>query len=782
MTYPLSSSPVSGGSSSYDGMGNMDRASYDYDAGDRYDSESAPGAVGLVPVMSNSQLDDLEEQAAQAEKDAAEARQNDPVVLGLAAHVKKCWQMAVIAKQPYQRAMIRALNQRRGVYEPEILQQIQEQGGTKIFMMLTDEKCVGCEAWLEELLLPADDKSWGLKPTPVPDLPPDATAVIERAVKQRAAQDIQKQMRVAQVTGQPFDEDAALGRLALVPTELKDHLTRFAAMADVELERRVADGLAESGWREAMKVFIQHMATFPSAILKGPTARNKRAMNWKQASDGGFMPAIEETVVPEFDAVNPMDIYPAPMSKGIDDGYLIERHRLNRVDLLDLRDVEGYDREAIEAILLEGSNSRLGTWLFEGLDVARATAEGRSFEMMDPEGRIDALQFWGFVQGQDLLDWGMDSNMVPDPAREYSAEVWLIGSRVIKAVLNADPLGRKPYYMTSFRKLPGSFWGMGLVEVLQDIQDVCNSAARNLVNNMALSSGPQVGVDVGKLPEGEVLTDMFPWKIWQFDMGMEGGTRPPMWFFQPNSTTAELLKIYEQFSLEADNKSGIPRYATGNDQSGGALNTASGLSMMMGNASRGIKRVVKNVDFDVTEPSIQRQVEWTLLYRPSVLFKGDIHIQARGSTAMLQRETQQMRRTDFLRLILSSPIALNEVGKEGLDKVIGDIARGLDIGIESYIPNEADRKRGLFDKILAQASQPSGAGSGGGSAPGPGGPPAAMAGGAAPGLGAGIRGVPAPNGASTPGSPQPKMRVPDPTGAAPAGGGDMGVARGMMGG
>lgn len=728
-------------------------------------------SVGLVEVMSNDDLD------ARARREA-DARQAAPVITGLAAHVRKCWDAAVSAKQETQRQMIMALNQRRGVYEDDVLARIAEQGGTQIFMMLTDEKCVGAEAWLEELLLPADDKPWGMKPTPVPDLAPDAKQIIEGAVKQRALQDIQMMARASAMAGVALAEEDAARRLALVPSEISEHLNRFAKLVDVELEKRVEDSLFESGWRGALKDFISHLTTFPSAFVKGPIPRMRKRMNWVQTADG-FTPEVTETVEPDYEAVSPLDIYPAPMSKDVDDGYLIERHRLTRVDLSDLKGVEGYDDDAIDKVLLESGVNGLSNWLFEGMDTQRAVAEGRSFEMMDPEGRIDALQFWGYVQGQQLVEWGLDSNLIPDISREYSAEVWLIGSNVIRAELNADPLGRKPYYMTSFRKLPGAFWGMGLCEVLQDIQDVCNSAARNIVNNMALSSGPQVGVDVGKMPDGEDVTELFPWKIWQFDMGNEGGTRPPMWFFQPNSTTAELLKIYEHFSTEADNKSGIPRYATGAEQGGGALNTASGLSMMMGNAARGIKRVVKNIDFDIIEPSVQRQIEWELLYKPDNIFKGDIRIQARGSTAMLQRETQQMRRTEALRLVLSSPVAMNLLGMEGVAETLRSVLQGLDIGVEQHMPNEADRKREMFTKIIEQAAGgpeqqalPPGA-------PQPG--PQQTAGGAAPGLGMKSNGpVPTPQGESTPGAPLPRMRVPDPTGAAPSGGADQGGARGMV--
>ena len=741
-------------------------------------SSTSGAGSGLIPVLSNA---DIEQQR----KDEAQARQSQPVITALAGYVNQCFDAAYYAKQNFQVQMIQALNQRKGVYEPEVTQLIQEQGGTAIYMMLTDEKCVGCEAWLEELLLPQDDKPYGLVPTKIPELSPDVSKIITDAVKQKAAQDIQMMVQMAQQQGVQLSPQDMADRASYVPGEIQEHLQKFANKMDSLIEDRVETALQNAGWRGALKDLINDLTTFPSAILKGPIPRMKKQLGWAPGPDG-FDPAVVESVQPEWEAISPLDIYPAPMSKDIDDGYLIQRHRLTRQDLVELKGVPGYDEAAIDMVLDEHPNGSSMNYAFRAMDTQRALAEGRNFEQFDPEGRLEGLQFWGYVQGKMLIEWGMDEADVPDPMREYACEVWLIGNVVIRAEMNADPLGRKPYYKTSFREVPGCFWGMGLVQILSDIQAVCNAAARNIVNNMALASGPQVGVDVGKLADGEDVTQQFPWKIWQFDMNGDTSTRPPIWFFQPEDTTAQLLKIYEYFSNEADNKSGIPKYAVGMEQSGGALNTASGLSMMLGNAARGIKRVVKNIDFDIIEPSVQRQIEWELLYNPAGLFKGDIHIQARGSSAMLLKETQQQRRTDLLRLVLASPAAMTILGMEGTAELLRQIAIGMDIGIEEYIPDGPDKKRAQFEAMLAKAAggpgggAPSGPGGAPGVSPGPGGPsapgggptgpgggPAQLAGGAAPGQG--MPGATPTPGVGGPGAPPRRLPVQDASGG-PAGG------------
>ena len=175
-----------------------------------------------------------------------------------------------------------------------------------------------------------------------------------------------------------------------------------------------------------------------------------------------------------------------------------------------LIDIEGYDSDAIRLVLKEyGQSGASSSWLNIGQDQIRQELENRPNEHRSPETRIDALQFWGTVQGLMLLQNGMDPDKVPDPLADYQVEIWLIDQYVIKSELNGDPLGRVPYHFASFRKRNGSLWGAGIPSLIKDSQEACNASARNLVNNMGISSGPQVMYDVSQLPPGTDLTDMY---------------------------------------------------------------------------------------------------------------------------------------------------------------------------------------------------------------------------------------------------------------------------------
>ena len=123
-------------------------------------------SFGLLRVVSNS---DLRKQ----ELDAAALRQAQPMITGLAGHVNKCWDAAKLAKQPIENQMLTNIRQRNGEYEPTVLNAIKKQGGSEIFMMITEVKCRAAESWLRDILLDEGSPPWDIRHTPIPDLPPN---------------------------------------------------------------------------------------------------------------------------------------------------------------------------------------------------------------------------------------------------------------------------------------------------------------------------------------------------------------------------------------------------------------------------------------------------------------------------------------------------------------------------------------------------------------------------------------------------------------------------------
>lgn len=669
---------------------------------------------GTLTIKSVQQMLDEEHQDAQKAQDA-------PVLRGVAGHIKKCWMSARIAKEnTVELRMAQNVRARRNEYDPHILSTIRQQGGSEIYMAITSTKCRAAASWLRDVLMGSDsDKPWVISPTPIPDLNPDILEGLVAQSKQLIAEFMQEN------GGQHPDDTQVMKMMAEMKSEALAELRAQAQVASDMMSDKIEDQLLEGGWMSAISDFIDDLTTFPSAILKGPVVRRKPRLQWVKGPDGQWAVQVKDDLVKEIERVDPFDIYPAPAASGVHDGYLIERHRMSRLDLEQLIDVEGYDSKAIRGALSDYGKNGLHDWLRHDWDQANAEGKHLIGLTTGPDPEIDALQYWGSVSGESLIEWGMTEEEIPDPTKEYAVEAWLIGTWVIKATLNADPMGRKPYYKASWETIPGAFWGNSVADLVRDAAMMCNSAARALANNMGIASGPQVGMNVERLADNEEITQMVPWKIWQFKNDPYGGSAAPITFFQPNSQAAELMAVYEKFAILADETSGVPRYITGDSAPGGAGRTASGLSMMLQSAGKSIKQVISTIDVQIIEPLLQRWYAWNMLFSDDPTLKGDVQINARGVLALVNHETAIVRQSEFLQLTLNSPIVQQVVGLEGVADLLREMAKRLDMDSARLVPDIGTlRKRWAEEAAtqaqMAQVQQGIPPGGQGGSAPGPG--------------------------------------------------------------
>ncbi len=623
--------------------------------------------IALIPVARAS---DLEAES----KKRSDAMQNQPVIQGLAAHVRTRWDSARTAKQKLEERMLQCQRQRNGEYDPEKQQEISEQGGSDIYINLTSVKCRAATSWLRDTLLgTGQDKPWSIAGTPNPTMPPE----ILEELKARLANELM--IHIQQGGQQPTESE--LRTMAMTMKDEADREMREeSAQRIARMERKMEDQLAEGGWHKAFNEFLDDIVTFPYAVMKGPIKRRRKTLEWK---NGELVPT--EEIRNEWERVDPFMLYWAPWSWELGDGYVIERHRMTADDLQALIDVPGYNNDAIRSVLNDFNTSGMKEWLWT--DASKAQAEGKYVtEAIISGDLIDAIQLWDSVKGSLLIEWGLTEKEIPDPALTYPCEVWLIGSTVIRAVLNYDPLGRKPYYLTSYENLPGSVDGKGVTDLCRDSQAMVNASARSLANNMGISSGPQVGVNISRLPPGEDITDMHPWKIWQFSASDYGDNSPPISFFQPGSNANELMAVFEKFSARADEDTMIPRYMTG-ENTPGAGRTSSGLSMLISNAGKGIKQVISNIDKNVITPAIERLYQDNLRYSKDPDLIGDVNIVATGASSLVIKEAEAVRRNEFLQVVLNSPVAQQIVGMDGTAELLRDQAKNLSGNVDRIVPS-----------------------------------------------------------------------------------------------
>jgi hypothetical protein len=657
--------------------------------------------AGLVRIENNTQLD-----ARQTAESAAMDRQNDPLIQGLAGHLRRLWEPAKRAKLPIETKMFKALRQRNGEYEQTTANAIAKQGGSAVYMMVTETKCRGAESWLRDILLEDGKIPFQVSPSPRPDINPEDAQRITESFGNKVMSQMQ--------SGQPQDPEAQAEMKELAEQEVRNEIMEEAQETADAMQTLIEDQFAEGGMIEGFNAFISDLVTYPNAFLKGPVVRKKRKMKWVQGPDGKYAPDVSEDLVPTYMRVDPYRLYPEPGVTNINEGFVFEHHRLSRPELAALKGVPGYDDDAISKVLEDMPYSSTGTWLNPN-EQTKATLE-QKYNIWDrPTATVDALEFTGKVPGSKLLEWGLTAEEVPDPDKEYDCNAWLIDRWVIKATMNYDPLGRNAYYTSSFVKRPGALWGTGIPELIDDIQNMCNAAARALVNNMGLASGPMVEVNVDRLPADEEITTLTPWRVFQVTNDPMGSGQPAVRFNQPQSNANELMQVYTHFTKLADDQSGIPAYVYGDMNVGGAGRTASGLSMLMGSAGKGIRQVIMHLDMDVVGPAVEAQYDWNMRYVDDDSVKGDSQTCPKGAIQLATKEQLNVRRVEFLQAT-ANPMDSQIVGIPGRAAILREVAKGLNMPVDDIIPSkekleimqaeqEAQKKQEQEQQMQAQQQQ-----------------------------------------------------------------------------
>lgn len=642
-------------------------------------AESPIPSRPLLQVVSNTQL--VTEEKANAQWQRAYKEQGKEKLLALAQHVRNSWDAAYNAKQSnVQQKLLKALRQRNGEYEPDTLANIKKFGGTDIYMMLTSMKCRAAESWIRDIILPPGEKPWSLDPTPVPDLPGNDMDDLEQNVLRETILLMQQYGPEALST-----QDIAERMSAMKEKAQKERFKR-AKLTTNRFERRINDDLVEGGFYGAMGEFVTDLVTFPTAFLKGPIIRRKKRLTWKEGKMGAWTPQLEEKLIRCYERVSPFDMFPSPGARSVQDGYMIERMRLRRTDLMEMMGVKGFSDDAIKGVLWESERGYLNNWTLPR-DQEQADVEQRWQEWNDPDPPIDALLYWGHCQGKKLREWGMTSKEIPDPWIDYSITAILIGSWVIMARVNHHPMGIRPYYGTSFEKTNDSIWGRGVPQLMQDIQRLCNAIARTIVNNLSIASGPQIEVHKDRFDPGEDIEDVYPWKIWKSNYDTAHG-KPAIQFWQANPMTDVLVKVYDYFFKQASEQSGIPAYIYGQENLGGAGKTAAGLSMLMNAASKTLKGVVAHIDDDVIKLAIREHWTHLMLYDNDIMKIGDINIVARASEHLIIAEQLQLRRAEFMQTT-NNPVDHAIIGNKGRAVMLRESAKDLKFS-EEVVPTKEE--------------------------------------------------------------------------------------------
>jgi hypothetical protein len=670
---------------------------------------------GALQVMGLKDLtaaeDQQRQQLAQSSQTISDEEQS-----GLSGIIRRQWEIFQRHRNTnagWSWRMLSALRQFNGQYDPQVLAEINAFGGSTIYARLTATKCRGATSLLRDIYI-AQDRPWGLEASSDPDIPVEVFTAI--------TQQVQSEIMNVKQAGQPLPSlddvrDRTYALIELARNAAKKKSTDKARLAEDKIEAILQEG----GFYIALGEYLVDLAIYPLAFIKGPVVKIVQTVSWHNG-----VAYIDMVPRLTWARVSPFDVWFTPGVADIVDADVVERSRITRAQLNDCLDLPGYDHDNVRSVLRD--YSRGYTEAPDFTDAQRAVLESRESPQMNESWMLDQIEFHGNVQGQVLIDAGVPERQIPDPLRDYGCAAWMIGRYLIKVQLNPSVRKRHPYYCSSFEKIPGTPVGNALPDTIGDLQDGANAAFRAIVNNMAMSSGPQVVVHDDRLSGGENGDQMYPWKRWHVisdPLGNSSATVPPVDFFQPQNNTQALTQVFEMMYTMADDVSAIPRYLQGG-AAGGAGRTASGLAMLMGNASKVLQTVCGNTDTDVILPNLRETLDMLLLTDQTGMLEGDEKVVAKGVQIAMQRETMRSRQLELLQ-VTANPVDMQIIGPKGRAALLRAVTQNVGIPGDEIVPSDEEIE-GQVAAAKAQAAQqgipghamgpPDGAGGGPGQAQG----------------------------------------------------------------
>lgn len=468
-----------------------------------------------------------------------------------------------------------------------------------------------------------------IKATPQPDLNDEMTRNVMGAVME--------QLRSMPMMTPEMLEQALAEQGQMLKNAAMQEQQKLANIAADRMNTLIQDRLRDADWLRQFGDFIYNFVVYPTAIIKTPAVSMKPWKKWN-----GQRMVVDHKLIRGVENISPFDFYPAPNAQTVQDAeYVIEVRKCSRSELVGYYTAPGYDREGIRQVL-----SEMPTGYLEPREDGKDhnpevdTAEYHIGLEDDAQGFYDCVGFYGAIRGELLEEFGVE---VGDPDLSYEAEIWTVRDIVIKAVLNPDITGQRPFYAASFEPIPGAFWGECPVTRLRDVQRVCTATIVSMVRNMGLASGVLGEVESDRVIDDEEVNVILPNTIREVKsvMGMQGRAYN---FYTVPDISQQLLSVFERFMQYGYETIGIPRVAFGSTENIGTLGrTSGGVAMVLNQASKSVKFALRVLEENVIEPVVQSYIDYELMYSMDTTIKGDIRVHARGVSGIVEKENQESK-------------------------------------------------------------------------------------------------------------------------------------------
>ncbi len=574
------------------------------------------------------------------------------------------------------------LRQYHGRYDPGVESILIESESCSLFLNITKPKTHAFSARVMDMVLPTDEKNWGIEPTPVPEIAgldatgdkqamapaggamgQDGTAMPDQGTPDVAPD----QMNPAapgptgvapQAPGQPMTPGAPAGAPAQNPDgtmapvstpeghpvlekDIVKAVMDEAKARSEKMEAEIDDQLTEAKYNAHQRKAIEQMSKLGAGILMGPVITDEWRVQWKPEKDPNTDKNVwKRKMVPNTDKragvqfVDCWNFYPDMSANDPSEWeFAFVQYLINASTMRKYAKRYNFMEEQVRQVL-EGTapfNVRALRWMNE------LQAMSETHNIVDNRYRL--LRYYGELQYDDLKAAGLDpEGMGLSEDDHLCGVVWLCNGTVLKVSLNPLDSYEMPFSVAYCDKDEASPFGVGIPRLMRGEQESVNAAWRMKHDNAGLSVCPQTVIKLNAVTPADGDYHMKPKKVWYVGDDVQN-VNDVFAQFSIDSHQEELDNILQLGIRFADDVTQLPLLMQG-DQAPHITQTAQGMSLLYNASTVVLRRTVKFYDDFMTEPMITRFFEWNMQFNPRDDIKGDFRCVALGSSTLLDKEQQ----------------------------------------------------------------------------------------------------------------------------------------------
>ncbi len=521
-------------------------------------------------------------------------------------------------------------------------------GRSTVFIPITRAYVDAASARIGDMLLPTDDSPWSLTATKVRGKQ-SAAPMAQTPVAMAAGA-----MGINSAPGAELSGSAGpAGAMAPMAAPFDDGAEAKAKRA-TEI---ITDWHIECQWHAEVRKVLEDAALLGTGILKGPFPMVKTSFKYvtDPATGQGTVEKLTE-IKPVSKRIDPRNFWCCPTSgEDVQNGSgTWEFDQIGARALGKLKQDTAYIGENIDKVLKEGPG--------KAYDKDPAGAEKR----MSIGENYPIWYFYGDIDRKTLVAAGIpEDDFDGEGDVAIPAIITMVNDTVVLAALNPLENGGFPYDVMPWQRRTGMIWGKGVARQMRTPQRQLNAAERADMDNGGLTSGPMWAIRdkwVKPIDGQNTLTPRKGFRMTE-DAPPQAKIGDALSFTNIQSNGPEQAARIQRAKSNAEEATGLPMLMQG--QQGNAPDTVGGMTILNNNGSTVLRRIARNCDDYVTERHIRRYYFWLMANPGNDDAKGDFQIDARGSTALVERDLQNQALNYLAPMLMNHPdISVERLAEE----------------------------------------------------------------------------------------------------------------------